>query len=88
MATTKTTWTPNPVQTKFLETLKGSETPLTLAQASKIAGVEFKSGATNTLVSKELVIAEDLVIECNLVSIETGEKVGHTKKKVKAYHLA
>ena len=56
-------WTPNANQKKFLEVL--SNEPHTLAELSKLAGVEFKTGSVNPLVKKGLVShGEDKVITC------------------------
>ena len=51
----KTEWKPNEKQVLFMETLKGSKEPMTLAEISKVAGVEIKSGSINCLISKGLV---------------------------------
>ena len=80
-------WTPNEKQKLFMETLKNAKKPLTLHQASKIAGVEFKTGSTNPLITKKMVVGEKVDIDCNVVEIETGEVLGTTKKKVMAYSL-
>ena len=71
-----------------METLKGSETPLTLAEVSEIVGQEIKSGSINTLIGKGLVITQDTEIECLIVRKDNGKVVGSTKKVVKAYALA
>ena len=81
----QTTWKPNETQTLFLNILKGSETPLTLAQVSYIAGVEIKSGSINTLISKELVETSDLDINVKVVETEVysnGLEITKTKEKV------
>lgn len=51
----KTEWKPNEKQVLFMETLKGSKEPMTLAEISKVAGQEIKSGSINCLISKGLV---------------------------------
>ena len=51
----KTEWKPNEKQVLFMETLKGSKEPMTLAEVSKVAGVDIKSGSINCLISKGLV---------------------------------
>lgn len=51
----KTEWKPNKKQVLFMETLKGSKEPMTLAEISKVAGQEIKSGSINCLISKGLV---------------------------------
>ena len=79
-----TNWTPNETQKLFLNILKGSETPLTLAQVSHIAGVEIKSGSINTLISKELVSTCDLEIKVKVVETEIYENgLEITKEKEK-----
>ena len=79
-----TNWTPNETQKLFLNILKGSETPLTLAQVSHIAGVEIKSGSINTLISKELVATCDLEIKVKVVETEIYENgLEITKEKEK-----
>ena len=85
---TKTNWQPNEIQKLFMETLKGSETPLTLAEVSEIVGQEIKSGSINTLIGKGLVVTQDTEIECLIVRKDNGKVVGSTKKSVKAYALA
>ena len=78
---TKTEWTPNTKQTLFMDTLRKADGPMTLAQASEIAKVEFKSGTINTLITKGLVKSnkDALVIECPHC---------HAKRKVSTYELA
>ena len=83
-----TYWQPNDKQKLFMETLKGSETPLTLAEVSEIVGQEIKSGSINTLIGKGLVVTQDTEIECLIVRKDNGKVVGSTKKSVKAYALA
>lgn len=92
--TTKTTtkkvvkWTPNEKQAKFLEILGSASAPLTLAEASEIAGFEFKTGTTNPLIAKGLVSVEDTEFECLIVKADDTKKVvGKTRKSVKAYQL-
>lgn len=78
---TKTEWTPNTKQTLFMDTLRKADGAITLAQASEIAKVEFKSGTINTLITKGLVKSnkDALVIECPHC---------HAKRKVSTYELA
>lgn len=75
------TWKANETQQKFMEVLKSADKPITLAKASEMAGVVFKTGSINTLTTKGLVIshkdAEVVVCEC----------CGH-KHKVSTYELA
>lgn len=83
-----TKWTPNEKQQLFLNTLKESETPLTLAEVSELVGQEIKSGSINTLIAKGLVVTTDTEYECLIVRKDNGKVVGSTKKSVKAYALA
>lgn len=80
-----TNWKPNETQTLFLNILKGSDTPLTLAQVSHIAGVEIKSGSINTLISKEIVSTCDLEIKVKVVETEiyaNGLEITKEKEKL------
>lgn len=72
-----TTWEPNGKQKKFLKMVKENPNK-TLAELSQLMGEEVKSGSINCLVTKGLVITQD---------IEVVEVVKR-KKKVKAYRLA
>jgi hypothetical protein len=80
-----TKWKPNETQTLFLNILKGSNEPLTLAQVSHIAGVEIKSGSINTLISKEIVSTCDLEIKVKVVETEiyaNGLEITKEKEKL------
>lgn len=66
----------NEKQTAFINALKETE-GLTLAEASKRAGVEIKSGSINTLVKKGLV-----------TTIGDREIVVKAKRKVKVFAIA
>ena len=81
-------WQPNEKQKLFMDTLRGSDGPLTLAEVSEIVGQEIKSGSINTLIAKGLVITSDTEYECLIVRKDNGKVVGSTKKSVKAYALA
>jgi hypothetical protein len=87
--TTKTTsnWKPNEKQTLFLNALKEADGGLTLAEVSKIVGVEIASGSINTLISKGMVQTEPVTYECHIVRKDNGDIVGSTKKTVKSYKL-
>ena len=85
MATT-TNWQPNEKQKLFLGALADGKI-LTLAEVSKLVGMEIKSGSINTLIAKGMVQTEDVSYECNIVRKDNGEVVGSTKKTVKAYKL-
>lgn len=88
---TKTTkiWNPNEKQTAFLGVLKDSDHAVTLAEASEIAGIDFKPGTITPLVSKGMVTTEDVSFDCLIVRADdTAKVVGKTKKTVKAYSLA
>ena len=85
MAST-TKWTPNEKQKLFLGALADGKA-ITLAEVSKIVGVEIKSSSINTLIAKGMVQTEDVSYDCNIVRKDTNEIVGTTKKTVKAYKL-
>lgn len=75
-------WEPNSKQRKILSYLKeNSDKELTLKEISSGVGFEVKSGVTNTLVTKGLMIchrnAREIVCEC----------CGH-KSKVSTYKIA
>lgn len=76
----KSVWTPNSKQQLFLDTLAKADGAISLADASSVAGVEFKSGTINTLITKGLVKSnkDALVIECPCC---------HNKRKVSTYEL-
>ena len=62
----KENWTPNETQKKFMAVLKDlpDGEALTLAEISKRAGVEFKTGSINSLLTKGLVDhGEDIIVE-------------------------
>ena len=75
---TAVAWAPNAKQSAFLKAV--AEHPgCTLAEAAKAMGMpDLKSGSVNCLVSKGLVVTEDVEVE----------EVVTRKKKVKAYRLA
>lgn len=83
---TTTNWQPNEKQKLFLGALADGKI-LTLAEVSKLVGMEIKSGSINTLIAKGMVQTEDVTYECNIVRKDNGEVVGSTKKTVKAYKL-
>ena len=70
-------WEPNEKQKKFLKFVKENPNK-TLAELSQLIGEEVKSGSVNCLVTKGLVVTQD---------VEVVEVVKR-KKKVKAYRLA
>ena len=75
-------WEPNSKQRKILSYLKeNSDKELTLKEISSGVGFEVKSGVTNTLVTKGLMVcnrnAREIVCEC----------CGH-KSKVSTYKIA
>ena len=75
-------WEPNSKQRKILSFLKeNADKELTLKEISSGVGFEVKSGVTNTLVTKGLMIcnrnAREIVCEC----------CGH-KSKVSTYKIA
>ena len=71
------TWEPNGKQKKFLKLVKENPNK-TLAELSQLMGEEVKSGSVNCLVTKGLVVTEDVEV------VEVVQR----KKKVKAYRLA
>ena len=79
-------WKPNENQRAFLEALKGYEAPVSLMEIAVDTGVRFASGVVTPLVKRELVIATDVEVVCDIVY--KGVKVGEKKNAVKAYILA
>lgn len=65
----------NEKQTAFLKALEGQTEGLTLAEASKLAQTEFKSGSVNPLVGHYVEVAG------------TKEVLVTTKRKVNVYRL-
>lgn len=68
-ATKTMNWEPNSKQRKILDFLRANKgTEFTLREISKAVGFEVKSGVTNTLVTKGLMIcnrnARTVVCEC------------------------
>lgn len=79
-------WAPNEKQRAFLDALRSAGKPITLAEASEIAGIDFKPGTVTPLVNKNMVASEDVSFDCLIVRADDTEKVvGKTKKTVKAY---
>jgi hypothetical protein len=74
MTNTKKVWKPSEVQEKFLNALTSE--PMTLAEVSAKAGVDFKSGSINVLVTNGLVAHGD-----------DKEVTVSVKRKVKTYKL-
>lgn len=61
---TKTTkWTPNETQKKFMDILRESKEPLTLAQVNEKADGLIRSGSINCLITKGLVKTEDKEVQ-------------------------
>ena len=83
---TEKTWTPNATQKDFMETLKAYENGATLTDILVDTGKTFKTGATNTLIAKGLVIATDTVRVSDIVY--RGVKIGEKRDTVKTYRLA
>ena len=79
-------WKPNENQRAFLEALKGYETPVSLMEIAVDTGVRFASGVVTPLVKRDLVVATDVEVVCDIMF--KGVKVGEKKNAVKAYALA
>lgn len=79
-------WKPNENQKAFLEALKGYEAPVSLMEIAVDTGVRFASGVVTPLVKRELVVATDIELVCDIMF--KGVKVGEKKNAVKAYALA
>ena len=79
-------WKPNENQKAFLDALKGYDRPVSLMEIAVDSGVRFASGVVTPLVKRELVIATDVEVVCDIMF--KGVKVGEKKNAVKAYALA
>lgn len=79
-------WKPNENQRAFLEALKGYEAPVSLMEIAVDTGVRFASGVVTPLVKRDLVVATDVEVVCDIMF--KGVKVGEKKNAVKAYVLA
>ena len=79
-------WKPNENQRAFLEALKGYEAPVSLMEIAVDTGVRFASGVVTPLVKRDLVVATDIEVVCDIMF--KGVKVGEKKNAVKAYALA
>ena len=79
-------WKPNENQRAFLEALKGYEAPVSLMEIAVDSGVRFASGVVTPLVKRDLVVATDVEVVCDIMF--KGVKVGEKKNAVKAYALA
>lgn len=75
------TWTPNPTQQRFMEILKENPDGMTFREIKSKYGIEFKTGTTNTLLSKKLVAKADFTRDFVADIIYNGEKLGE-----KPYH--
>lgn len=78
-------WKPNENQRAFLEALKGYEAPVSLMEIAVDTGVRFASGVVTPLVKRDLVVATDVEVVCDIMF--KGVKVGEKKNAVKAYAL-
>lgn len=79
-------WKPNENQRAFLEALKDYEAPVSLMEIAVDTGVRFASGVVTPLVKRDLVVATDVEVVCDIMF--KGVKVGEKKNAVKAYALA
>lgn len=87
------TWEMNATQKDFMDTLKGFDRAVTLMEIEARTGKTFKTGSINTLVTKELVITEDVEVaytETKVFKFDDKELVTEATKTVtrKAYRLA
>jgi hypothetical protein len=74
---TKTNWQPNETQKRFMEILKENPNGITLREIKKAYGIEFKTGATNTLKTKGLVETLETKREFIADIVYDGEVIGH-----------
>jgi len=80
------TWSMNETQKGFIAILGEYPNGITLLELKIERGIEYKTGAINTLITKGLVSAEEeKVFECEVVY--NGHVVGHVSKKGKVYRL-
>ena len=79
-------WKPNENQKALLEALANYDRPVSLMEIAVDSGVRFPSGVVTPLVKRELVVATDVEVICDIVY--KGVKVGEKKNAVKAYILA
>ena len=74
---TKTNWTANETQKRFMEILGENPDGMTLREIKKAYGVEFKTGAINTLKTKGLVATLETKREFVADIVYDGEVIGH-----------
>ena len=79
-------WKPNENQKAFLEALANYDRPVSLMEIAVDTGVRFASGVVTPLVKRDLVVATDVEVVCDIMF--KGVKVGEKKNAVKAYALA
>lgn len=72
-----TNWTPNETQKRFMEILGENPDGMTLREIKSKYGVEFKTGSTNTLLTKGLVKVADGKREFDADIVYNGEVIGH-----------
>lgn len=73
----KTTWTPNDTQQRFLKILGENPDGITLREIKRDYGVNFKTGAINTLKTKGLVKTLETKREFVADIVYNGEVIGH-----------
>ena len=79
-------WTPNDTQKEFMNILKQNPDGITMKDIELNYGKTFKTGSTNTLISKGYVDGENKVdVECQVVY--KGEVIGTTTKHWTVYKL-
>lgn len=75
---TKTTkWEANPTQKRFLEILQENPNGITFREIKTRYGIEFKTGTTNTLLNKGLVVKATQTRDFIADIVYNGEIIGH-----------
>ena len=78
---TKTNWTANETQTRFMQILGENPDGITLREIKSKYGIDFKTGSINILGTKGLVKKADGTRDFVADIVYNGEKIGE-----KAYH--
>jgi len=79
-------WEPNETQKDFMKVLENYPDGATLKDIELDTGKVFKTGAINTLIGRNMIIASDGEFQVNLVYRDTV--IGSVKKSWKIYKLA
>ena len=74
---TKTNWTANETQTRFMQILGENPDGMTLREIKSKYGIEFKTGSINTLLSKGKVRKADGTRDFTADIVYNGEIIGH-----------